>query len=99
MPDLTVYGGQDTFEVQGSIAEGTLVFFVDRSGYANVPASTWKALLKELNGQTVTLAALCEAVTRTAGFKRDLAAPLAAILVAEGLATPAGPESIRIKST
>lgn len=95
MADLTLFGASGTFEVQGTTPEGTLIFF-DLTGYAHVPASHWKAMVKELGGQTVTLERLREHIATSMGFKRDLSRHVAAILVAEGLATAASADALTI---
>lgn len=88
MNELTDFGTGEIFRCHGDTKSGTLIFH-DRalSGYSHIPGGAHRDLLRDFAGREVTLAEIQRWTHEKLGFKRELAGQIAAILIAEGLAS------------
>ena len=85
MPEQRTHAGE-VFRAPGDLDEGVLLFY-DDTGYIYLPGSTLKGLRAEFAGKTVTLETLRAHLDEKVGFKRDVSAHLAQLLVDQGAAT------------
>lgn len=95
MGDLTVYGTDQTFHCEGSVAKGLLLFY-DLTGYVYIPPNALADFLQRHGGQAVGLDTL-SAWLRELGFVRDVTRHLAAALIAEGVADGDGHGGLRLR--